>query len=69
MHPMEEFVHCVSFLQELGNFFLDKDYKDKEVRHTLAGLFVEILLPLAGVGSPPPPPFQTPPILSLPLFL
>ena len=51
MHPMEEFVHCVSFLQELGNFFLDKDFKDKEVRHTLAGLFVEILLPLAGVRS------------------
>ena len=50
MHPLEEFVQCISFLQELGNYFLDKDVKvNKEVRHALAGLFVEILLPVAGV--------------------
>ena len=49
MHPMEEFVASISFLHDLGNYFLE--VKDKEIKHTLAGLFVEILLPVAGVRS------------------
>jgi hypothetical protein len=47
MHPIEEFQASITFLQELGNYFLE--VKDKDVKHALAGLFVEILLPVAGV--------------------
>ncbi|XP_052278154.1 protein furry-like isoform X3 [Dreissena polymorpha] len=46
MHPMEDFEQCVQFLHELGQYFLD--VKDKDIKHTLASLFVEILLPVAG---------------------
>ena len=48
MHPIEEFHASITFLHDLGNYFLE--VKDKEIKHTLAGLFVEILLPVAGVG-------------------
>lgn len=50
MHPIEEFEACVTFLQECGNYFLE--VKDKDIKHALAGLFVEILLPVAAVSSP-----------------
>lgn len=38
---------CVQFLHDLGAYFLE--VKDKEIKHALAGLFVEILLPVAAV--------------------
>ena len=47
MHPIEEFQACIQFLTELGTYFLE--VKDKDVKHTLAGLFVEILLPVGAV--------------------
>jgi len=49
MHPIEEFQMCVQFLTECGNYFLE--VKDKDIKHALAGLFVEILLPVAAVCS------------------
>jgi hypothetical protein len=49
MHPIEEFEACIQFLQELGNYFLE--VKDKDIKHALAGLFVEILLPVAAVST------------------
>ena len=48
MHPIEEFQACIQFLTELGTYFLE--VKDKDVKHTLAGLFVEILLPVGAVS-------------------
>lgn len=48
MHPIEEFHVCFQFLHELGSYFLE--VKDKDIKHALAGLFVEILLPVAAVG-------------------
>lgn len=39
---------CMMFLHDLGTFFLD--VREKEVKHALAGIFVEILLPVAGVS-------------------
>ena len=47
MHPIEEFTLCIQFLQDCGNYFLE--VKDKDIKHALAGLFVEILLPVAAV--------------------
>ena len=49
MHPIEELQACVQFLHECGNYFLE--VKDKDIRHALAGLFVEILLPVAAVST------------------
>ena len=37
-----------SFLQECAQYFLE--VKDKDIKHALAGLFVEILVPVAAVG-------------------
>lgn len=37
------------FLQELADFSLE--IKDREIKHALAGLFVEILLPVAAVRN------------------
>jgi len=48
MHPIEEFEGCVHFLLELGHYFLE--VKDRDIKHALAGLFVEILLPVAAVS-------------------
>ncbi|XP_052797247.1 protein furry-like isoform X3 [Mya arenaria] len=45
MHPIEDFEQCVQFLHELGLYFLE--VKDKDIKHALASLFVEILLPVA----------------------
>lgn len=50
MHPIEDFQACIQFLQECGNYFLEVKEKEKEIKHALAGLFVEILLPVAAVG-------------------
>ncbi|XP_048243647.1 protein furry-like isoform X3 [Haliotis rufescens] len=49
MHPIEDFEACVSFLQELGHYFVE--VKDRDIRHALAGLFVEILLPVAATAK------------------
>lgn len=37
------------FLQECAQYFLE--VKDKDIKHALAGLFVEILVPVAAVSS------------------
>lgn len=37
----------LSFLQECAQYFLE--VKDKDIKHALAGLFVEILVPVAAV--------------------
>lgn len=49
MHPIEEFEECVQFLHDLGVIFLDT--KEKDIKQSLAGLFVEIMLPMAAVSS------------------
>jgi hypothetical protein len=36
-------------LEELGSYYLEIDLKQKDLKHALAGLLVEILLPLAAV--------------------
>lgn len=38
----------LSFLQECAQYFLE--VKDKDIKHALAGLFVEILVPVAAVS-------------------
>ena len=53
MHPIEDFQACIQFLTECGQYFLDLRDKDKEIKHALAGLFVEILLPVAAVSDNP----------------
>ena len=50
MHPMEEFQACIQFLHEFGQYFLELKDRDKEIKHALSGLFVEILLPVAAVS-------------------
>lgn len=39
----------IAFLEELGSFYLEVDLKQKDLKHALAGLLVEILMPLAAV--------------------
>lgn len=48
MVPIEEFEASFQFLTECAQYFLE--VKDKDVRHALAGLFVEILVPVAAVS-------------------
>lgn len=50
MVPIEEFEASFQFLQECAQYFLE--VKDKDIRHALAGLFVEILVPVAAVSAP-----------------
>jgi len=45
MVPIEEFEVSFQFMQECANYFLE--VKDKDIKHALAGLFVEILVPVA----------------------
>ncbi|XP_043548639.1 protein furry homolog [Chiloscyllium plagiosum] len=45
MYPVEDFEASFQFMQECAQYFLD--VKDKDIRHALAGLFVEILFPVA----------------------
>ncbi|XP_071438579.1 protein furry [Hetaerina americana] len=45
MAPIEEFEASFQFMQECAQYFLE--VKDKDIKHALAGLFVEILVPVA----------------------
>ena len=47
MVPIEDFETSFQFLNEWAQYFLD--VKDKDTKHALASLFVEILVPLAAV--------------------
>lgn len=47
MVPIEEFEASFSFMHECASYFLE--VKDKDIKHALAGLFVEILVPVAAV--------------------
>ncbi|VVC32584.1 Hypothetical protein CINCED_3A005220 [Cinara cedri] len=47
MVPIEDFEASFQFMQECAHYFLE--VKDKDVKHSMAGLFVEILLPMAGI--------------------
>lgn len=49
MVPIEEFEASFQFMQECAQYFLE--VKDKDIKHALAGLFVEILVPVAGVST------------------
>ena len=49
MVPFEDFEHSFQFMQECAQFFLE--VKDKDVKHSVAGLFVEILVPVAAVSE------------------
>lgn len=40
--------HSFSTCQECAHYFLE--VKDKDIKHALAGLFVEILVPVAAVS-------------------
>lgn len=40
-------VHCSCWLQECGNIFIET--KDRDIKHSLCALFVEILVPVAAV--------------------
>lgn len=45
MAPIEELVASFQFMHECAVYFLE--VKDKDIKHALAGLFVEILVPVA----------------------
>lgn len=47
---VSEIEQGVSFLDELGSYYLEVDLKQKELKHAVAGLLVEILLPVAAVS-------------------
>lgn len=49
MVPIEEFEASFQFMQECAHYFLE--VKDKDIKHSLAGLFVEILVPVAAVRN------------------
>lgn len=49
MVPIEEFEASFQFMHECGQYFLE--VKDKDIKHALAGLFVEILVPVAAVSE------------------
>ena len=49
MVPIEEFEASFQFMQECAQYFLE--VRDKDVKHALAGLFVEILVPVAAVSG------------------
>ena len=46
MVPIEDFEASFQFLNDCAQYFVD--VKDKDIKHTLAGLFVEILVPITG---------------------
>lgn len=48
MVPIEEFEASFQFMQECAQYFLE--VRDKDIKHALAGLFVEILVPVAAVS-------------------
>ncbi|XP_043929165.1 protein furry homolog isoform X3 [Protopterus annectens] len=45
MYPVEDLEASFQFMQECAQYFLE--VKDKDIKHALAGLFVEILVPVA----------------------
>lgn len=45
MYPVEDFEASLQFMQDCAHYFLE--VKDKDIKHALAGLFVEILVPVA----------------------
>ncbi|XP_038150293.1 protein furry homolog isoform X4 [Cyprinodon tularosa] len=45
MYPVEDFEASFQFMQECAQYFLE--VKDKDIKHALAGVFVEILVPVA----------------------
>ncbi|XP_046892599.1 protein furry homolog isoform X1 [Hypomesus transpacificus] len=45
MYPVEDFEASFVFMQECTQYFLE--VKDRDIKHALAGLFVEILVPVA----------------------
>lgn len=49
MVPFEDFEHSFQFMHECAQYFLE--VKDKDIKHAVAGLFVEILVPVAAVSS------------------
>uniref|UniRef100_A0A8C9YS02 FRY microtubule binding protein n=1 Tax=Sander lucioperca TaxID=283035 RepID=A0A8C9YS02_SANLU len=50
MYPVEDFEASFQFMQECAQYFLE--VKDKDIKHALAGLFVEILVPVAANRDP-----------------
>lgn len=46
MVPIEDFEASFQFLNECAQYFVD--VKDKDIKHTLAGLFVDIIVPITG---------------------
>uniref|UniRef100_A0A670J0D2 FRY like transcription coactivator n=1 Tax=Podarcis muralis TaxID=64176 RepID=A0A670J0D2_PODMU len=50
MYPVEDFEASFQFMQECAQYFLE--VKDKDIKHSLAGLFVEILIPVAAALYP-----------------
>ncbi|MBZ3877132.1 Protein furry homolog-like [Sciurus carolinensis] len=50
MYPVEDFEASFQFMQECAQYFLE--VKDKDIKHALAGLFVEILIPVAANKDP-----------------
>lgn len=48
MVPIQLFEASFAFMQECAQYFLE--VKDKDIKHALAGLFVEILIPVAAVS-------------------
>lgn len=49
MTPVEDFEACFQFLLDLANYFLE--VRERDIKNSLANLFVEILLPVAAVDS------------------
>lgn len=45
MVPIQEFEASFQFMQEMAHYFLE--VKDKDIKHAVAGLLVEILMPVA----------------------
>uniref|UniRef100_A0A4W3IGY6 Furry homolog, like n=1 Tax=Callorhinchus milii TaxID=7868 RepID=A0A4W3IGY6_CALMI len=50
MYPVEDFEASFQFMQECAQYF--HEVKDKDIKHALAGLFVEILIPVAAALYP-----------------
>jgi len=49
MTPVEDFEACFQFLLDLANYFLE--VRERDIKNSLANLFVEILLPVAAVNT------------------
>lgn len=49
MAPIEDFEQSFQFLTECAKYFLE--LKQRDIKHALAGLFVEILVPVAAVSA------------------